>query len=99
MCGQDAILTCLQRNEGIGQHIGTGGESIGTEQDAVVADLWFVEQPPAPALGERIAVIKLDLDLRGIDSLLGILIAPPYLETPIPVTPEDGLPLTETGTP
>jgi hypothetical protein len=66
---QHTILTCLQRDEGIRQHIGTGGESVGAEQDAVVADLWLMEQPPAPALGEGIAVIKLDLNLRGIDSL------------------------------
>ena len=35
----------------------------------------------------------------AIDSVLGILIAPPYLETPIPGTPEDRISLTETATP
>lgn len=76
MRGQDTILTCLQRDEGVRQHVGSGGEKIRTEEDAIVADLRFVEQPPTPALGEGIAIIELNLDLSGIDSLLARFQAP-----------------------
>jgi hypothetical protein len=35
----------------------------------------------------------------SLDSLLGLLTNPPYLETPLPSTPEAGTPLVETPTP
>src|SRR5688500_6655886 len=70
VCGQDTILTRLQRDEGVRQHVGACGEEIRTEKDAIVTDLRFVEQPPAPTFGEGIAVIELNLNLRGIDALL-----------------------------
>jgi hypothetical protein len=44
--------------------------------------------------GEIVIVSK-----SSVDSLLGLLTNPPYLETPLPSTPEAGLPPAETTTP
>lgn len=35
----------------------------------------------------------------AIDALLGLLTNPPYLETPVPVTPDEGMPANGTATP
>src|SRR5215216_3957507 len=44
--------------------------------------------------GEIVIVSK-----SSLDSLLGLVTNPPYLETPLPSTPEAGTPLAETPTP
>src|SRR5215216_5520026 len=43
---------------------------IGRKEDAVIVDLWFVEEPPAPSVCKGITIIKLDLYIRCVDSLL-----------------------------
>src|SRR6266498_2387300 len=65
-----AIFTCLQRNESVRQYIGSGGEVICGEEDAVVVDLRLVEEPPTPALCKGIFVVKLDWYFRCIVRLL-----------------------------
>ena len=61
---QNTIFACLQGGEGVGQDISSSREVIGGEEDTVIADLWFVEEPPAPSICERILIIEWDFGLH-----------------------------------
>src|SRR5215213_10683250 len=72
MSRQDTIFTRLQGDQGVCQYISTSRQIICREQDTIVTDLRFVEQPPAPPIRKGILLIELDLraGVRFFHSLL-----------------------------
>jgi len=54
MRGQHAEFTGLCRHERVCEFIGSGWQVIGGPDDAIIADLRLIEEPPTPAAREGI---------------------------------------------